>query len=299
MIHNFQDRILYAPKATGLAEDADISASALEVSVTLNRGRIPNTVTITTNRRGSNRAIVALPVILAGFILMGLVSACSSANPASPDTSQGGGGTALSTQASASSNPGPAANSSPGGSAQAAGASSSPAPAAPPAQEHLIGVGSETVVTIHGTIVSVNRPKKLVTLEGPNGKQVTLQVYNPYNLAAAKPGGRFVAKFYEIATVRKLMPGESMPPASLAQGIISATPGQTPSAVAGTRMQLTVTVDAIDKHKATITVQGPDGAAETVSVANPANLKYLKVGEKIVITLSKVVAIALETESGE
>lgn len=255
-------------------------------------------MTITTNRGGPNRSIVALPVILAGFILMGLVSACSSANPASPDTSQGGGGTALSAQASASSNPGPAANSSPGGSAQATGASP-PARATPPAQEHLVGIGSETVVTIHGKIVSVNRPKKLVTLEGPNGKQVTLQVYNPYNLAAAKPGERFVAKFYEIATVRKLMPGESLPPASLAQGIISAAPGQTPSAAVGTQMQLLVSVDAIDKHKMTITVEGPDGAAETVSVANPANLKYLKVGEKIVITLSKVVAIALETESGE
>jgi hypothetical protein len=169
----------------------------------------------------------------------------------------------------------------------------------PSAQEHLVGIGSETVVTIHGKIVSVNRPKKLVTLEGPNGKQVTLQVYNPYNLAAAKPGERFVAKFYEIATVRKLMPGESLPPASLAQGIISATPGQTPGAAVGTRVQLLVTVDAIDKNKKTITVEGPDGAAETVSVANPANLKYVKVGEKIVITLSKVVAIALETESGE
>ena len=229
---------------------------------------------------------------------MGLVSACSSANSAPPEASQGGGVPSLSAPASAPSNPGPSANSSPSGSAQANSASPSPA-LAPPAQEHLVGVGSETVVTIHGKIVSVNRPKKLVTLEGPNGKQVTLQVYNPYNLAAAKPGERFVAKFYEIATVRKLMPGESLPPASLAQGIISATPGQTPGAVTGTRMQLIVTVDAIDKHRMTITVEGPDGAAETVSVANPANLRNVKVGEKIVITLSKVVAIVLETESGE
>jgi hypothetical protein len=254
---------------------------------------------MTINRESWNRSILVLPAILAGLILMGLLSACSSANPASPGASQGGGGAALSAQASAPSNPGPAANSGPSEAAQATGAPPSPAPATPPAQEHLVGIGSETVVTIHGKIVSVNRPKKLVTLEGPNGRQVTLQVYNPYNLAAAKPGERFVAKFYEIATVRKLMPGESLPPASLAQGIISATPGQTPGAAVGTRVQLLVTVDAIDKKKKNITVQGPDGAAETVSVANPANLKYLKVGEKIVITLSKVVAIALETESGE
>jgi hypothetical protein len=37
---------------------------------------------------------------------------------------------------------------------------------------------------------------------------------------------------------------------------------------------------------------------ETITVANPANLKYLKVGDQIVLTLSNVVAIALEKESG-
>jgi hypothetical protein len=254
-------------------------------------------VTMATNRESWNRSFVALPVILAGLTLMGLVSACSSANSGPPDASHSGGATTPLAQATAPSNPGAAANSNPGGSAQANGASPSP-PAASSAQEHLVGIGSETVVTIHGKVVSVNRSKKLVTLEGPNGKQVTLQVYNPYNLAAAKAGEPFVAKFYEIVTIRKLMPGESLPPASLAEGIISAAPGQTPSAAVGTRVQLIVTVDAIHKNKKTITVQGPDGSAETVSVANPTNLKYMKVGEKIVITLSKVVAIALETESG-
>jgi len=255
-------------------------------------------VTMATNRESWNCSIVALPVFLAGLILMGLVSACSSTNSAPPGASQSGGGTPLSAQTTAPSNPGPAANSNPGGSAQANSASPSSAAAASPTQEHLVGIGSETVVTIHGKVVSVNRSKKLVTLEGPNGKQVTLQVYNPYNLAAAKAGEPFVAKFYEIVTIRKLMPGESLPPASLAGGIVSATPGQTPSAAVATRVQLIVTVDAINKNKKTITVRGPDGTAETVSVANPANLKYVKVGEKIVITLSRVVAIALETESG-
>ena len=45
-------------------------------------------------------------------------------------------------------------------------------------------------------------------------------------------------------------------------------------------------------------MEGPDGGIETVSVANPANLKHVKVGDKIVVTLTNVVAIALEPESG-
>jgi hypothetical protein len=49
-------------------------------------------------------------------------------------------------------------------------------------------------------------------------------------------------------------------------------------------------------HK-TIEVKGPDGSLETVSVSNSASLKHVKVGEKIVITSTNVVAIALETDS--
>ena len=164
--------------------------------------------------------------------------------------------------------------------------------------DYGIGVGSATVVTVHGKIVSVNRAKKVVTLEGPNGKRVTVHVYNPYNLAAAKAGEPFVAKFYEIVTIRKLKRGESLPAASLAEGIVSAAPGQTPGAAAGTTVQLSVTVDAIDKNKETVAVKGPDGSVETVKVANPANLKYVKVGDEIVITLSNVVSIWLDKEPG-
>jgi hypothetical protein len=196
-------------------------------------------------------------------------------------------------QSAAPSNATPPATSNAG-----AAASAAPSPAmTAPAQEHLIGVGSETVVTVHGKVVSVNRAKKLVTLEGPDGKQVTIHVYNPYNLEAAKAGVPFVAKFYEIVTVRKLMAGESLPSASVAEGIIGAVPGQTPGAAAGTRIQIVVTISAINVEKKTIEVKGPDGSFETVSVANSVSLKHVKVGEKIVITSTNVVAIALEADS--
>ena len=107
-----------------------------------------------------------------------------------------------------------------------------------------------------------------------------------------------MAKFYEIVTVRKKLQGESIPVASVAEGIVSAMPGQVPGAIAGTRREIVVTVGAIDIDEETVAVKGPDGSVETITVANPANLKYLKVGDEVVLTLSNVVAIALERESG-
>jgi hypothetical protein len=152
------------------------------------------------------------------------------------------------------------------------------------------------VIIIHGKIVAVDRDKKLVTLEGPEGRKVTLEVLNPYNLAAAKPGEAFVAKFYEIVTIRKKRPGESIPSVSVAQGIVSATPGQIPGAAVGNSIQLVATIVAINRQLKTVDLQGPDGAVETVKVANSANLRHVKIGNDIVVTLTKVTAISLDRE---
>jgi hypothetical protein len=245
-------------------------------------------VTNHTNQKSLRLRVTEARVLIASLILMGIVSSCSSTSTSPSDS-----GALPASQSAAPSNSAPAATSNTG-----AVSSAAPAPAiTAPAQEHLIGVGSETVVTVHGKVVSVNRAKKLVTLEGPDGKQVTIHVYNPYNLAAAKAGLPFVAKFYEIVTVRKLLAGESLPAASVAEGIIGAVPGQTPGAAAGTRIQIVVTINAINMDKKTIEVKGPDGSLETVSVANSVSLKHVKVGEKIVVTSTNVVAIALEADS--
>jgi len=253
---------------------------------------ISRTITMTITNQTSDHSILRLPVILAGLFMLALVSACAGANPGPTNAAQGGGGTLPTTPTTVSS--GPAPQSTTNQSAQMNAASPAPTPTG---QEHLVGIGSASVLTIHGTVVKVNRAKKLVTLEGPDGKQVTLHVYNPYNLAAAKAGVPFVAKFYEIATVRKKRPGESVPVASVAAGIATAMPGQVPGAVVGTRREIVVTVDAINIDEQTVAVKGPDGSVETITVANPANLKYVKVGDQIVLTLTNVVAIALEKES--
>jgi hypothetical protein len=156
------------------------------------------------------------------------------------------------------------------------------------------GVRSATVLTVHGKIVEVNKAKKLVTLEGPAGRKVTLRVENPYNLAAAKVGEPVVARFYEVVTIRKKKPGESVPSASLKEGIATARPGEVPGAIVARQLSLTVSVAAIDKANGTVTVKAPDGTIEKVKARNPKNLEHLKVGDELVVTLSRAIAISLE-----
>ena len=176
--------------------------------------------------------------------------------------------------------------------AQSAGSSTTPA------ETTSQGVGTGTVLIVHGKIVAVNKAKKLVTLEGPGGGKVTLEVQNPYNLQAAKVGDPVVAHFYEIVTIRKKKPGESGPSASLKEGIATATAGEVPGASAGVKVKLVVTVVEIDKANGTVTVKGPDGTVEKVKARDPKNLERLKPGDDLVVSVSRGIAISLEKESG-
>jgi hypothetical protein len=177
------------------------------------------------------------------------------------------------------------------------------ATAAPPsaaqtsAKERLEGVGFITVETVHGKVFAVDRAKKLVTLEGPHGKKVTVTVANTYNLDAAQPGMPFVAKFYEIVTIRKKQPGEVIPAIALDEGIATAQPGQTPGAALGRSVEFVATITAINREENTIDLKGVNGSIETVPVANPANLQQIQVGEEIVIRLTQAVAISLDQDT--
>jgi hypothetical protein len=160
------------------------------------------------------------------------------------------------------------------------------------------GVVSATVITAQGKIVRVNRARKQVTLELPDGQKVTIDVHNPYNLNAAKVGEPFVARYYEVVTIRKKKPGESIPSASLKSGIATARPGGTPGAVAEMHVQLLVTVDAIDEANGTVTVKAADGTTETVKPRNPQNLKRLKVGDQLVVGISRAIGLTLQKQEG-
>jgi len=160
------------------------------------------------------------------------------------------------------------------------------------------GVGSATAVALHGKIVAVDKHAKLVTLEGPGGRKVILKVDNPSNLAAAKVGEPFVVRFYEVATIRKKHPGETIPSASVKEGISTAGPGEVPGAVTAGQVSIVVSVVAIDRAKGTITVKGSDEAVETVKARYPQKLKLLKVGDELVVSLWRGIAISLEKESG-
>ena len=156
-------------------------------------------------------------------------------------------------------------------------------------------VRSATVLTIHGKIAAVDEAKKEVTLEA-NGKKVTFQVDNPYNLKNSKVGDPVVVRYYEVVSVRKLKKGEEVPSVSLTEGIETARSG-TPGAVAEQKATVLVTVADVDADAGTVTIKGPDGSTEKVKARDPKALKHLKAGDQLVVTVTRATAIKIEKEA--
>lgn len=178
-----------------------------------------------------------------------------------------------------------------------AASQSSPQASAPPAAPPVTGIAAETVITVHGKIVAVDTAGKQVTLEGPGGKDLTLAVNNPYNLQSLKAGDRYVAQFRESISIVGKGPSDKPPVATLAAGLWTANPGQTPGAVIARQARLVVVISAIDQADQRVTLKAPDGSTENIHVSNPQALQGIQIGDRIAITLTQSVAIKLAPES--
>jgi Cu/Ag efflux protein CusF len=184
------------------------------------------------------------------------------------------------------------------------GSTQSPPPASIPAETSaptsaapLGGIAAETVLTVHGKIVAVDTASKQVTLEGPKGKDITLTVHDSANLQSLKAGDRYVAQFTESIVIVAKGPNDKPPVATVAGGLWLSNPGQTPGVVAARQAHLVVVVSAIDQADQRVTLQAPDGSTENIHVTNPDALQSVRVGDRIAITLTQSVAIALAPEA--
>ena len=158
------------------------------------------------------------------------------------------------------------------------------------------GIRAATVLTIHGTVTAVNKAEKLVTVQVPSGQKYTLKVDNPINLDAAKEGVGVVVRYYEVVSVRKKKPGESLPALSVSGGVVTAKAGGLPGAVAEEQVNAVVSVVQVDQASGTVTIKGADGSIETAKARNPKVLSHLKAGDDLVITSSRATAIGLDKE---
>jgi len=156
-------------------------------------------------------------------------------------------------------------------------------------------VKKEQIVSETATVQAVDQATRVVTLKGSKGNVFDLKAGEEVrNLVQVKVGDQVKVKFYQSLAVEVMAPGKA--PGGVQETVVMdrAKPGEKPAGMVGGQVTVTATVDAIDKKKQTVTLKGPEGKTRVVKVANPTNLKNVKVGDDVVITLTEAVAISVE-----
>ncbi len=169
------------------------------------------------------------------------------------------------------------------------------APAEKAPAEKPTGKGAASVTKVRGTVAAVDRDAGTVTLKGPKGRTVTIEVKDKQKLDMIKVGDPVVAAYVEAVAFRVQKAGSGATPGVTTQDTrISSKPGETPAGAVGREVTATVTITAIDKKARTVTVKGPQGGTETIKAKDPKNLEGLKVGDMVEITYTQALAISLD-----
>lgn len=174
---------------------------------------------------------------------------------------------------------------------------SAPAEKAPaPAEKAPVrGKGAASVTKIRGTVAGVDKDAGTVTLKGPKGRTVTIEVKDKSKLDQINVGDPVVAAYMEAVAWRVAKAGSGAAPGvSTTETRVSSKPGETPAGAVGREVTATVTITAIDRKAHTVTVKGPQGGTETIKAKEPKNLEGLKVGDMVEITYTQALAVSLD-----
>ena len=177
--------------------------------------------------------------------------------------------------------------------AQAAGTPAEKAPGA--ATERKLPAKSEaTAVKVRGTIDAIDKEKSTVTLKGPKGRTITLDVRDKQKLEILQVGDPVVATYVEAVAYKVLKAGSGTPGVSVKEGVVSSKPGENPAGAVGREVTVTATITAIDKKAHTVTIKGPQGNSETIKAKDPKNLEAIKVGDLVDITYAQALVVSLD-----
>jgi Cu/Ag efflux protein CusF len=165
---------------------------------------------------------------------------------------------------------------------------------APAATEKAPGRAAGRAVQVKGTVAAVDKDAKTITLKGPKGRTLTLDVQDPSKLEAVKVGDPVVATYMEAIAFQIKKPGTATPGTTVQESRVSSKPGETPAGAIGQEVSVTATITEINKKAGTVTIKGPQGNAETIKAKDPKNLDLVKVGDLVEITYARALAVSLD-----
>lgn len=159
------------------------------------------------------------------------------------------------------------------------------------------GAMAGELISLTATVEAIDLEKRLVTLKGPEGNTVTLEVgEQARNLSQVKVGDQVQADYYESVALYAQKPDGSLPAAAEMAAVERAPTGEKPGIAAVDSRMITATVESIDLEKRTVALKGPEGNTLNLKLDDRTpNLENLKAGDQVVARFTQAIAISVES----
>ena len=145
-------------------------------------------------------------------------------------------------------------------------------------------------VTVSATVEAVEQSTRTVVLRSKEGALRTVQLGPTAQIANIKVGDTVSATYYENIIIRKKPAGE--PDVDTLEA--AAQRGNTKAGgTIGLQQAVTATVTAVDMNAPSISLSGPRGWTYSSKVQDKKALEQLKVGDKIDITWTEAILVAV------
>jgi len=157
------------------------------------------------------------------------------------------------------------------------------------------GIELQEVAVVTAKVVGIDRADRHLTLRGPEGNDVTIEVDQAaHNFDQIEIGDQVKVEYYESVALYLGKHGEK-PDATAGQIVARAAKGEKPAGVAVETIDVTATVQEIDKNNRTLTLKGPHGRLSTIHVDESVKgFENLQKGDSIHARHTEAIAISVE-----
>jgi hypothetical protein len=148
--------------------------------------------------------------------------------------------------------------------------------------------------TITATVEAIDHGNRTVTLKGPKGNYVTIDVppgVERFN--SIKVGDKLTATYYENLVLSLQKPGSK--PRDSAEAALTQSTSTKPGVTASKQRTITAEITAIDMKVPSISFKGPNGWAYSSKVEDKDALSQVKVGDKVDITWTEALLVGFDT----
>jgi Cu/Ag efflux protein CusF len=156
-------------------------------------------------------------------------------------------------------------------------------------------VTESAVVEMTATIEAIDHANRVITLKDKDGNTESI-LAGPQmkRFDELKVGQKVTFRYHESVVYQIRKPGEAAAPTAAGQETLVRGEGAKPSATVSRQDTATVTVKSIDPQTPAVTVATEDGQLLSMKVNDRKNLEGVKVGDRVEITYTAALAIAVK-----